>query len=54
MRPWLFVVVAALILARWAWRPGMSVCARMSMAGCVGVAVVVEVGLCGLAFTGFR
>lgn len=47
-RPALLALVGALVVARLAWHPGRAICGQMTMAGCLGVAVLVVAAL-GLA-----
>jgi Zn-dependent protease with chaperone function len=47
-RPVLLAGVGGLVVARLAWHPGRAICGQMTMAGCLGVAVVVVATL-GLA-----
>jgi Zn-dependent protease with chaperone function len=47
-RPALLTLVGALVVARLAWHPGRAICGQMTMAGCLGVAVLVVAAL-GLA-----
>ena len=47
-RPALLTLVGALVVARLAWHPGRAICGQMTMAGCLGVAILV-VAVLGLA-----
>jgi Zn-dependent protease with chaperone function len=40
-RPALLALVGALVVVRLAWHPGRAICGQMTMAGCLGVAVLV-------------
>jgi hypothetical protein len=44
-RPALLALVGALVVARLAWHPGRAICGQMTMAGCLGVAVLVVAAL---------
>jgi Zn-dependent protease with chaperone function len=44
-RPALVVLVGGLVAARLAWHPGRAICGQMTMAGCLGVAVLVVAAL---------
>jgi Zn-dependent protease with chaperone function len=44
-RPALLAVVGGLVVARLAWHPGRAICGQMTMAGCLGVAVLVVAAL---------
>jgi Zn-dependent protease with chaperone function len=47
-RPALLALVGALVVARLTWHPGRAICGQMTMAGCLGVAILVVAAL-GLA-----
>jgi Zn-dependent protease with chaperone function len=47
-RPALVALLGGLVVARLAWHPGRAICGQMTVAGCLGVAVLVVAGL-GLA-----
>jgi Zn-dependent protease with chaperone function len=44
-RPALLALVGALVVARLAWHPGRAICGQMTVAGCLGVAVLVVAAL---------
>jgi Zn-dependent protease with chaperone function len=44
-RPALVAVIGGLVVARLAWHPGRALCGQMTMAGCLGVAVLVVAAL---------
>jgi Zn-dependent protease with chaperone function len=44
-RPALVALVGGLVVARLAWHPGRALCGQMTVAGCLGVAVLVVVAL---------
>jgi Zn-dependent protease with chaperone function len=44
-RPALLALVGGLVVARLAWDPGMAICGQTTMAGCMGVAVLVVAAL---------
>jgi Zn-dependent protease with chaperone function len=44
-RPALVALVGGLVVARLAWHPGRALCGQMTMAGCLGVAVLVVAAL---------
>jgi Zn-dependent protease with chaperone function len=44
-RPALVALVGGLVVARLAWHPGRAICGQMTMAGCLGVAVLVVTAL---------
>jgi Zn-dependent protease with chaperone function len=44
-RPALLALVGGLVVARLAWHPGRAICGQMTMAGCLGVAVLVVAAL---------
>jgi Zn-dependent protease with chaperone function len=44
-RPALVVLVGGLVVARLAWHPGRAICGQMTVAGCLGVAVLVVAAL---------
>jgi hypothetical protein len=44
-RPALLALVGALVVVRLAWHPGRALCGQMTMAGCLGVAVLVVAAL---------
>jgi Zn-dependent protease with chaperone function len=46
-RPAMLALVGGLVVARLAWHPGRAICGQMTMAGCLGVAVLV-VGALGV------
>jgi Zn-dependent protease with chaperone function len=50
-RPALLGLVAGLVAARLAWRPGEAICRQTTMVGCLGVAVLVVAALGLVAFT---
>ena len=49
-RPALFALVGGLVVARLAWHPGRAICGQMTMAGCLGVAVLVVAALVVVAW----
>jgi Zn-dependent protease with chaperone function len=49
-RPALLAVVGGLVVARLAWHPGRAICGQMTMAGCLGVAVLVVAALALVAW----
>jgi Zn-dependent protease with chaperone function len=44
-RPALVALVGGLVVARLAWHPGRAICGQMTVAGCLGVAVLVVAAL---------
>jgi len=44
-RPVLLALVGGLVVARLAWHPGRAICGQMTVAGCLGVAVLVVAAL---------
>jgi len=44
-RPALLALLGALVVARLAWHPGRAICGQMTVAGCLGVAVLVVAAL---------
>jgi Zn-dependent protease with chaperone function len=44
-RPAALVLVGGLVVARLAWHPGRAICGQMTVAGCLGVAVLVVAAL---------
>jgi Zn-dependent protease with chaperone function len=44
-RPALVALVGGLVVVRLAWHPGRAICGQMTMAGCLGVAVLVVAAL---------
>jgi Zn-dependent protease with chaperone function len=51
-RPALLALVGALVVARLAWHPGQALCGQMTVAGCLGVAVLVVAALAVAAWIG--
>jgi Zn-dependent protease with chaperone function len=49
-RPALLALVGGLGVARLAWHPGRALCGQMTMAGCLGVAVLVVAALVAVAW----
>jgi Zn-dependent protease with chaperone function len=49
-RPALVAMVGGLVAARLAWHPGRAICGQMTVAGCLGVAVLVVAALGGIAW----
>jgi len=52
-RPALLALVGALVAARLAWHPGRAICGQMTVAGCLGVAVLVVAALAVAAWIGW-
>jgi Zn-dependent protease with chaperone function len=50
-RPALLALVGGLVVARLAWHPGRAICGQMTMAGCLGVAVLVVATLGGVTWS---
>ena len=44
-RPALLALIGGLVVARLAWHPGRAICGQMTVAGCLGVAVLVVAAL---------
>jgi Zn-dependent protease with chaperone function len=49
-RPALLALIGGLVVARLAWHPGRALCGQMTMAGCLGVAVLVVAALVVVAW----
>jgi Zn-dependent protease with chaperone function len=51
-RPALLALVGGLVVARLAWHPGRAICGQMTVAGCLGVAVLVVAALVVASWVG--
>jgi Zn-dependent protease with chaperone function len=49
-RPALLALIGGLVVARLAWHPGRALCGQMTVAGCLGVAVLVVAALVAVAW----